>query len=184
MVRLGERSGQAVILIDGQMPLTCRLVAVGLPGPNLRRPEVVVAGARCRCPHGTTPGAALLACLSLAVYFLTACGTGGNLVGEDRVASIKIGQSTKREVHRLLGEPRAVSASNVVGERSETWIYPLAKYAGDPVTGAPPIGVEGAPTSRAQRSTIYVEISFDEKGIVRSLIESRVDAQVEIQPRE
>lgn len=108
----------------------------------------------------------------LTFHLLAACGTGGQLVGEDQVARIEIGRSTKQEVRRLLGEPRTVSVSNVVGERGETWIYPVAARASDPATGMPPIGVEGFPISRAQRDTTQVEISFDEKDIVSSLIET------------
>ena len=56
---------------------------------------------------------------------------------------------------------------------SESWVYPLSKYASDPNTGVPPIGVVGAPISRGRRKTTEVEIGFDENGIVNSIKERR-----------
>ncbi|UCE64041.1 MAG: outer membrane protein assembly factor BamE [Nitrospirota bacterium] len=107
------------------------------------------------------------------VPFLIVSCTGGYLITEDQLAQIKIGTSTQEDVRKVLGEPMSVSKSTDSENSPESWVYPLSKYASDPNTGVPPIGVVGAPISRARRKTTEVEIGFDEKGIVNSIKERR-----------
>ena len=66
-----------------------------------------------------------------------------------------------------------VSRPNESQSPSESWVYPLSKYASDPNTGVPPIGVVGAPISRGRRKTTEIEIGFDEKGVVQTIEERR-----------
>ena len=67
----------------------------------------------------------------------------------------------------------SVSQPTDSGNAPERWVYPLSKYASDPKTGVPPIGVVGAPISRGRRKTTEVEIGFDKNGIVNSIQERR-----------
>ena len=99
--------------------------------------------------------------------------TGGYLVTEDQVAQITIGSSTQEDVRKVLGEPMSVSKPEDSGNGQESWVYPLSKYASDPNTGVPPIGVVGVPISRGRRKTTEVEIRFDENGVVQSIEERR-----------
>ena len=113
---------------------------------------------------------------SIFVLFLIASCTGGYLITEEQLDQIKIGSSTQEDVRNTLGEPTSISkpADSVnTSNTSERWVYPLSKYASDPNTGVPPIGVVGAPISRGRRKTTEVEISFNEKGIVNSIKERR-----------
>lgn len=110
--------------------------------------------------------------LIFLIIFFTSC-TGGYLVTEDQVAQIKIGSSTREDVRKVLGDPMSVSQSTDSGNAPERWVYPLSKYASDPNTGVPPIGVVGAPISRGRRKTTEVEIGFDKNGIVNSIKERR-----------
>ena len=103
---------------------------------------------------------------------LPGCGTGGYLVSRDQVAKIKVGESTKQDVRTILGEPLTVSNPSESNGR-ESWVYPYAKYASDPYTGVPPIGVVGAPISRARRKTTELEIVFDDQGTVSAMNERR-----------
>jgi hypothetical protein len=105
--------------------------------------------------------------------FLVASCTGGSLITEAQLAQIKIGSSTNEDVRKVLGEPISVSRPTESESPPEIWVYPISKYASDPNTGVPPIGVVGAPISRGRRKTTEVEISFDEKGIVNSIKERR-----------
>ena len=107
------------------------------------------------------------------LLLLEACGTGGYLVSRDQVAKIKVGESTKQDVRTILGEPLTVTKANESSSGSESWVYPYAKYASDPYTGVPPIGVIGAPISRARRKTTELEIVFDDQGTVSAMNESR-----------
>ena len=102
----------------------------------------------------------------LMMLLLGGCGTGGYLVTEDQIAQIKKRESTKQDVRKVLGEPKAISSSSMSGIQSETWLYAYANYASDPYTGVPPIGVVVSPISRAQRKTAEIEITFDENDIV------------------
>ena len=111
--------------------------------------------------------------LFIVLLFLEACGTGGYLVSRDQVAKIKVGESTKQDVRKILGEPLKVSTPKESGAEFESWVYPYAKYASDPYTGVPPIGVVGAPISRARRKTTELEIVFDDQGVVSAMNESR-----------
>ena len=104
---------------------------------------------------------------------LPGCGTGGYLVSRDQVAKIKVGESTKQDVRTILGEPLTVSNPGESNNGSESWVYPYAKYASDPYTGVPPIGVVGAPISRARRKTTELEIVFDDQGTVAAMNERR-----------
>jgi hypothetical protein len=105
--------------------------------------------------------------------FLVASCTGGSLITEAQLAQIKIGSSTNEDVRKVLGEPISVSRPTESESPPESWVYPISKYASDPNTGVPPIGVVGAPISRGRRKTTEVEISFDERGIVNSIKERR-----------
>ncbi len=114
--------------------------------------------------------------LSIFLPFLSifpASCTGGYLITEDQLAQIKIGNSNREEVRKVLGEPMSVTKPKDSEKSGEVWVYPLSKYASDPNTGVPPIGVVGAPISRGRRKTTEVEIGFDEKGIVNSIKERR-----------
>ena len=115
----------------------------------------------------------LLSLFPLLVPFLIVSCTGGYLITEDQLAQIKIGSSTQEDVRKVLGEPMSVSKSTDTQHSPESWVYPLSKYASDPNTGVPPIGVVGAPISRGRRKTTEVEIGFDGKGIVKSIKERR-----------
>lgn len=119
------------------------------------------------------PTSRLSLILASGFLCLYACGTGGYLVTEERIALVKIGASTKQEVRNVLGEPRAASASTVSGTSLETWTYAFAKYPGDPYTSVPPIGITSAPISRAHRKTTEIAVSFDKNGIVSRIEESR-----------
>jgi outer membrane protein assembly factor BamE (lipoprotein component of BamABCDE complex) len=99
--------------------------------------------------------------------------TGAYFINEDQLAQIQIGISTQDDVRKVLGEPMSVSRSTGSEGTPEIWVYPLSKYASDPNTGVPPIGVVGAPISRGRRKTTEVQIRFDEMGIVRSVEERR-----------
>ena len=113
-------------------------------------------------------GIVLLTCFLL----LPAC-TGGYLVTEDQIEQIQVGVSSQDDVRKVLGEPMKIAKSDDSDPPTENWIYPLSKYASDPHTGVPPIGVVGAPISRAHRKTTEVTIRFDEYGIVKAIEERR-----------
>ena len=100
---------------------------------------------------------------------LVGCGTGGYLVTEEQIAQITVGESTKQNIRKILGEPEAVSSSTISGMQFETWHYAYAKYASDPYTGVPPIGVIASPISRAQRKTTEIEVTFDKNDIVSTI---------------
>ena len=106
------------------------------------------------------------------LLLLVSC-TGGYLINEDQLAQIKIGRSTKEDVRKVLGEPMSVVKPTDSGSSFENWVYPLSKYASDPNTGVPPIGVVGAPISRGRRKTTEAVISFNPKGTVSSIKERR-----------
>ena len=124
-------------------------------------------------PFSPQPPRAVLSLFFLLFIFLIASCTGGYLITEEQLAQIKIGSSTQEDVRKALGEPMSISKPAASVKTSERWVYPLSKYASDPNTGVPPIGVVGAPISRGRRKTTEVEISFDEKGIVNSIKERR-----------
>ena len=94
-------------------------------------------------------------------------------MSRDQVEKIKVGESTKQDVRTILGEPLTVSNATEPKSGPESWVYPYAKYASDPYTGVPPIGVVGAPISRARRKTTELEIVFDENGTVAAMNERR-----------
>ncbi len=122
-------------------------------------------------PHHTHRS--LFSLFPLLVPFLLASCTGGYLITEDQLAQIKIGSSTQEDVRKVLGEPMSVSQPTDSENAPERWVYPLSKYASDPNTGVPPIGVVGVPISRGRRKTTEVEIGFDRNGIVNSIKERR-----------
>ena len=118
------------------------------------------------------PRAVLSLFFSILLCLLTSC-TGGYLITEDQLAEIKIGSSTQEDVRKVLGEPMSVLKPEDSESSQESWVYPLSKYASDPHTGVPPIGVVGAPISRGRRKTTEVKIGFDENGLVNSIEERR-----------
>ena len=124
-------------------------------------------------PHSQYIQRTLLSLFLIFLFILLTSCTGGYLVTEDQVAQIKIGSSTREDVRKVLGDPMSVSKPTDSENASERWVYPLSKYASDPNTGVPPIGVVGAPISRGRRKTTEVEIGFDKNGIVNSIKERR-----------
>lgn len=128
---------------------------------HLEQPKTQITGA-----HGFRD---TLRVLVFPFLILGACGTGGYLVNKDQIAQLRIGVSTKEDVRTVLGEPKTISSFSDSGIHSETWVYTFARYASDPQTGIPPIGVTPAPISRARRKTTEIEVSFNENDIVSSI---------------
>ena len=114
---------------------------------------------------------------SLAVLIalaLEACGTGGHLVTKDQIDQVKIGVSTKEHVQMILGNPKSIISSDSSTSHPETWIYTYAKYASDPHTSVPPIGVTSFPISRNRRRADEIEIRFDKNGVVTVIQERQI----------
>jgi len=104
---------------------------------------------------------------------LGGCGTGGYLITKSQLSQIKIGESSKTEVQAILGKPKNIYPADVSGAKDETWTYHLAKYASDPHTGVPPIGVTSWPITRNRPRPTVIEITFAPTDLVTRIHEDR-----------
>src|SRR2546426_12804427 len=82
----------------------------------------------------------LKALLVLVVY---GCATAGNpaLLDPAIISQIKIGQSTKADVARLLGEPNYRSTTQMNNRQNEVWAYGYAKHETNPLVYVPIVGL-------------------------------------------
>ena len=108
----------------------------------------------------------------LFVLMLLGCGTGGYLITKTQLEQITIGESTKEEVRTILGTPKIIHPAEESLALKETWVYHLAKYASDPHTGVPPIGVSSWPITRNRPRPTVIAIFFSSSDIV-TLIQER-----------
>lgn len=89
----------------------------------------------------------LVAVLGFVLSALVSCATVGHEFAEDKVALIRIGQSTSEDIRRMFGNPWRTGIDDGV----TTWTYGLYRY--------------GA-FRDAQTSDLVVR--FDDKGVVSS----------------
>jgi hypothetical protein len=104
---------------------------------------------------------------------LGGCGPGGYLITKSQLAQIKIGETTKTEVQAILGKPKSIRSPEASSPQEETWTYHLAKYASDPHTGVPPIGVTSWPITRNRPRPTVIEITFAPTNLVSHIHEHR-----------
>ena len=116
--------------------------------------------------------------LLLASLLLAACATSGNpaVLDQTIVGQIKIGQSTKEDVRRLLGAPNHTSFTQVFNQQTEVWAYGYAKHETNPLLYVPIIGLfVMAAGGWGEHESGSVAVSFDKDGIVRSMSKYRSD---------
>jgi len=106
--------------------------------------------------------------------FLGSCGTSGYLITKHQLAQITVGESTKAEVQAILGTAKSIRPSEASSTQGETWTYHLAKYASDPHTGVPPIGVTSWPITRNRPRPTVIEITFAPTDLVTRIHEHRL----------
>ena len=109
-------------------------------------------------------------CLFLTLV-LVDCGTSGYLITKTQLAQIKVGESTKEQVQTTLGTPKTIEPADPMVAKDETWTYHLVKYASDPHTGVPPIGMSSWLITRNRPRPTVVEIRFASSNIVTTIQE-------------
>jgi outer membrane protein assembly factor BamE (lipoprotein component of BamABCDE complex) len=107
---------------------------------------------------------------------LTGCFSHGNasLKNDAAVEQIKIGESTKADVLRLLGKPSSTYTSEVSpGVRIELWSYTHMQAESSPLLFVPIVGLFAAASGNAVDVNVRVfSVSFSPDGVVRSITRS------------
>jgi len=110
--------------------------------------------------------------MAALVGLFSACATSGNpaVLDQTIVSQIKLGQSTKDDVRRLLGEPTHTSLTQIANHQNEVWAYGFARHETNPLIYVPVVGLfVMAFGGWGEHESGSVAVSFGEDGIVRSL---------------
>ena len=115
---------------------------------------------------------------------LSGCASSGNpqLREEAVVSQIKIGESTKEDVHRLLGEPNVMSKTVINGRAMEVWGYAYSATQTNPLVFVPVIGLFTLGSNPVKVESAGFGVTFSDDGIVRSITRHRSNVG-EDQPR-
>ena len=116
--------------------------------------------------------------VALLVGLLSACATSGNpaVLDQSIVTQIKLGQSTKEDVRRLLGEPNYTSITQISSRQNEVWAYGYLKHETNPLIYVPVVGLFVlAFGGLGEYESESVSVSFDQDGIVRSMSKSKTE---------
>jgi outer membrane protein assembly factor BamE (lipoprotein component of BamABCDE complex) len=114
-----------------------------------------------------------LAIIAGGSFLMAGCESGNKRIVDNAFTEqIKIGQTTKAEVIKILGKPEVTSKNSSNGEIHEIWCY---TYNKDKVTfpDVATFGIVGALIP--QHSDIYsFVITFSEDGIVQNITKSEM----------
>ena len=116
---------------------------------------------------------------ALFVLVVYGCATtGGNPSIQDPaiISQIKIGESTKADVTRLLGEPNYRSTTHINNLNTEVWAYGYAKHETNPWIYVPIVGLFAMSFGGlGEHQSAGFSVSFDQEGIVRARSKMRSD---------
>lgn len=101
--------------------------------------------------------------LPILMMACVGCFSMGKKIDQAAVGKIKEGQTTKAEVVKLLGNPDNVTRDSWNGEG---WSYCFVRAASSPGNFVP---VVGAFAGGGNSQTEFLTLTFDDKGVVRSL---------------
>ena len=112
--------------------------------------------------------------LSVALV-LSGCASSGNpqLREEAVVSQIKIGESTKEDVRRLLGEPNVMSKTVINGRSMEAWAYGYSATQTNPLLFVPVVGLFTLGSNPVKVESAGFGVTFSDDGIVRSITRHR-----------
>jgi outer membrane protein assembly factor BamE (lipoprotein component of BamABCDE complex) len=116
----------------------------------------------------------------LNVFFclLYGCATSGNPAIQDPtiLSQIKIGQSNKGDVLRLLGKPTMTSTTQLNSVQHEIWAYGYAKHETNPLIYVPIIGLFAmAAGGLGETQSAGFSVYFNKQGIVQTVSNSNTN---------
>lgn len=115
------------------------------------------------------------------VLAIAGCATSGNPAVQDPaiISQVKVGQSSKADVARLLGEPNYRSTTQLNNRQHEVWAYGYAKHETNPLIYVPIINLFAlAFSGLGETQSAGFSVYFDQDGIVRSISTSRSDIAI------
>ncbi|HKW86094.1 MAG TPA: outer membrane protein assembly factor BamE [Nitrospiraceae bacterium] len=98
------------------------------------------------------------------------------MLDQATVSQIKIGESTKEDVRRLLGSPNHTSITQMPSQQIEVWAYGYAKHETNPLIYVPVVNLFVlAFGGLGEHESGSVAVSFDKDGIVGSMSKYKSD---------